>query len=175
MLALVLLCACTFTRDKKADEHLTLQEHATQQGEQQATETKTKGPTDITTNTDTRQLAIEVEDPDGGIELAVVSKDRPLKLAPGSRVIGSVPLSETTVQRTEHQAGTVDTKASSATENGCEDVGLDLTKHTEDDSNTSPALAGYLWMVLAVAAVAGAGWLAWKFSLPGKILALFGH
>lgn len=169
---LAICAACTFTRDKKTDEHLTVQEHATQQGEQQAAETKTKGPTDITTNTETRQLAVEVEDPDGGIELALVSKENPLKLAPGSRVIGSVPLSETTVQRTEHQAGTVDTKASSATESGCEDVGLDLTKHTETKTKDAPALAGWLWIALAVAAVAGVGWVAWKFSLPGKVVSL---
>lgn len=169
---LLVLCACTFTRDKKSDEHLTLQEHATQQGEQQATETKTRGPTDITTNIDTRQLAVEVEDADGGLELAVVPEDRPLKLAPGSRVIGSVPLSETTSQRTEHQAGVVVAKASSATESGCEDVGLDLTKHTETKTKDTPALAGWLWIALAVAAVAGVGWAAWKFSLPGKIVSL---
>lgn len=66
----------------------------------------------------------------------------------------------------------MDIKAREVLETGAEDVGLDMTRHTEDDAKTSPALAGYLWIALVVAAVAGAGWLAWRFSLPGKLVAV---
>lgn len=167
------LCGCTFSKEKKEDEHLALQEHATRKGEQQATETVRTGPETITTTTeeyeDTNEPPqVPAAPPDGGLPLWCCSStvDQMRALRPIGRVL---------VKRTvtvDQRGPVVAIKASSATESGCEDVGLDLTKHTEDDSNTSPALAGYLWMALAVAAVVGAGWLAWKFSLPGKIMAV---
>lgn len=172
-LALALLCACTFSKEKKEDEHLTVQEHATEQRDRQATEVKQIGPETITTTTEEYEDAdepgdVRSGDPDGGLPVGPVRQSGHQVDAP--RPIGRVLIKRTVV--VDRRGPVVDTKTTQAEETGCEDVGLDLTRHVETTSKTSPALAGYLWMALAAAAVVGAGWLAWKFSLPGKLLAL---
>lgn len=170
------LCACTFTRDKKDDEHLAVHEHQEQKLDRQSNEVKQSGPETITTTVE------EYEVESAGIEPALPANVAPEMDQPGIGPSASTkpPRNQATaahvlVKRTvtvDQRGPVVDTKTVQAQETGCEDLGLDMTRHTETTSKTSPALAGYLWMALAAAAVAGAGWLAWKFSLPGKLLAL---
>lgn len=172
-LAVVLICGCTFSKEKKEDEHLAVQEHATQKLDEQSTETKQSGPETITTTTEEYEDADEPGDVrggdlDGGLPVGPVHQ-------PGHQVDAPRPIGRVLVKRTvtvDQRGPVVDTKTVQAQETGCEDVGLDLTRHTETKTKDAPALAGYLWMALAAAVVAGGAWAAWKFSLPGKLLAL---
>lgn len=172
-LLLAICCACTFTRDKKDDEHLAVQEHAAQKLDEHETETKQTGPETITTTTEEYEDAdepvlVRSGDAGGGLPVGPV-------LQSGHQVDAPRPIGRVLVKRTvtiDQRGPVVATKTREAEETGAEDVGLDMTRHTETTSETSPALAGWLWMALAAAAVVGGGWLAWKFSLPGKLLAL---
>lgn len=157
--ALLALCACTFTRDKKDDEHLTVQEHATVRAEQAQTETKTEGPETITTTVEEW-----AEEPaaalDAGAAAPVV---RPSASAAAPRILRRT----TTV---DQRGPVTDVKRESASEMGSEDIGLDMTKHTEEKSSTSywPP-----WWLLAggVLGVAAAGWAAYRFTPWGRALA----
>lgn len=161
------LCACTFTRDKKADEHLALQEHQEHQAAVHETETVQTGSETITTTIEEYEAEEPPQVPAGPQAAAAQEGSQ----HPDGRPAPVRPLLVKRTVTVDQRSPVIATKAREVLETGAEDVGLDMTRHTEDDAKTSPALAGYLWMVLAAAVVAGAAWAAWKFSLPGKILA----
>lgn len=163
-------CACTFTRDKKDDEHLAVQEHAEQQLAEHEQETKQTGPETITTTIE----EYDDDDPgsDSGTDGGVAGGGEP-RGAPD--VARRATVAPHLIKRTvvvDQRGPVVDTKTREAQEAGSEDVGLDMTRHIEVKTKDAPALAGWLWIALAVAAVAGVGWAAWKFSLPGKVVSL---
>lgn len=176
-LLLAICYACSFSKEKKDDEHMVAQEHATQKLDEHETETKQTGPETITTTVE------EYEMPQGSplagdtapnrvLPISGLADARPTMFPADAR---KMPPAAVMVKRTvivDQRGPVVATKTREAEETGAEDVGLDMTRHTEMASKTSPALAGWLWMALAAAAVVGGGWLAWKFSLPGKLLAL---
>lgn len=170
---LLVLCACSFSKEKQDDEHLAVQEHAAQKLDEHETSTMQAGPETITTTTE------EYEDVDESVLVRSGDAGGGLPVGPvhqfGHQVDAPRPIGRVLIKRTvvvDQRGPVVETKTREAEETGAEDVGLDMTRHTEMASKTSPALAGWLWMALAAAAVVGAGWLAWKFSLPGKLLAL---
>lgn len=178
------LCGCTRTKDVRAEEHATLQEtrsatHDNTVDEKRASssaETLTKAPTDVESKSDTRELAVEVQAPDGSLTLARVSRAHPLKLAAGSKVIGSVPVVERTGQRDEHRGGSVDEKQVNgnaekhAEAKGASSAALAATddKKLEEKTTTRWGPPWWVWALLA-AGVAGAAWAAWRFSLPGRV------
>lgn len=169
-------CGCTFSKEKKEDEHLAVQEHAAQKLDEHETETRQTGPETITTTIEEYEDA----DPgmglgaDGGVAGSGASLGAPVvddRAAPSAVAAGASRFIRRTVI-VDQRGPIIETKARETQETGSEDVGLDMTRHLDTESKTSPALAGYLWMLAAVAAVVGIGWAAWKFSLPGKILGL---
>lgn len=169
-------CGCTFSKEKKEDEHLAVQEHAERRADEHEIETKQTGPETITTTIE------EYEDGDHGMGLGAAGGVAGSGSALGAPVVAgrAAPPAVAAgaprfIRRTvivDQRGPVVETKAREIQETGSEDVGLNMTRRLDTESKTSPALAGYLWMLAAAAAVAGIGWAAWKFSLPGKILGL---
>lgn len=167
------LCGCTFSKEKKEDEHLAVQEHATQKADVRETETKQTGPETITTTIEEYDDGDSGVGPgaDGGVTWSGVTLGAPVVAGrEAAPPVGPRHYKKTTI--VDQRGAVTDTKAREAEEIGTEDVGLDMTYHGETKTKDAPALAGWLWIAVAVAAVAGLGGAAWKFSLPGKVLSL---
>lgn len=160
------LCGgCATSKKVKVDEHeeLKLDEH--DKATTHEAETTTKAPTDTTSSSQTQDLGVIAQAPDGSITVARVDAAHPLKLAAGSKVMGTVPLRDVEKKSATHAGGSVDTKLTDS----CEDIGLNLSalknKKSEEDDKTSywPP-----WWVFAGGAglLAAAGAIAWKLKPP---------
>lgn len=174
----LLLASCTFSRDKREDSSLREREHATVRAEQAQTETRTEGPETITTTIEEYEDGAPQEaSPQGAAgRLHVQMVEAPQQGSGNEQASAQHPPQASTgriVRRTvtvDQRGPVTDVKRESASETGSEDIGLDMTKHTEEKSSTSywPP-----WWLLAggVLGVAGAGWAAYRFTPWGRALA----
>lgn len=170
-LSAILAAGCTKTKHVKSDEkedlHVSDVEHRADHG----SETRIEAPTDTSSSTSSQEFGVIVDEPDGGVVIARVSAATPLALPRGARVVGTVPIEASSTTTTTHQGGATDTKSTDS----CEDVGLDLTKHTEAKKELDKTTSWWppLWLWLAGGLlVAGAAWLAWKAKPPWITAAL---
>lgn len=169
----VLFC-CTKTKQIREEDHLAYTDNKSDQKQEQVVDNKTTGAEDVTTSSSVKDLAIEVQDPDGGVTLSIITPDHPLKIPVGSKVIGSVPIKETSNLVTDHKDPIVENKVVDSSESSLDDVGLKMDKvFTETDTEkVSPWPS--LWLIgLVSVGLFVAVYLVKKFTLVGKIVSVF--
>lgn len=163
------LCGCATTKQIKTEEHEQLKVDETDKATKHEAETTTTAPTDSSSSSQVEDLGVIAQAADGSITVARVDSAHPLKLAAGSKVMGTVPLREVEQKSATHQGGSTDTK----TTDSCEDIGLNLSalknKKSEEDDKTSYWPPWWLFAGGA-ALLACVAWAAWKFSVPGQVL-----
>lgn len=159
------LCGCATTKQIKAEEHEQLKVDETDKATKHEAETTTTAPTDSSSSSQVEDLGVIAQAADGSITVARVDSAHPLKLAAGSKVMGTVPLREVEQKSATHQGGSTDTK----TTDSCEDVGLNLEKRTDKKAEEHDKTSYWPpWWVFAggAALLAAAGALAWKLKPP---------
>lgn len=114
---MMLLGACH--REAKLEAQLDQTERvtATEGSSRDLTETSVRDPVDTDTKTTRSENAVIVEEPDGGVQIARVTPGRPLRLAPGSRVLGTVPLTQVLTEQDKHTGPVTDIKRLVASDN----------------------------------------------------------
>lgn len=135
----------------------------------EAKETVTKAPTEVKSSSEREQLGVVLQDAKGGITIARVPKDKPLRLAPGAHVVGTVPLDRTTSERDAKTGAVKDEKELKATtERAAEAKGASTSavaaKVKADDKVTTSMNWWPPWWAVAllVGGLAGAGVAVWK-------------
>lgn len=181
------LCSCVKTSEVKADEKLAIQEEKKTAATQSITETVQTGPSEtviykfappdenepVPGNAGPPVVAeTEASTPDrhgreqGGARVRPIS-DPSSSLPVSDGLPPHGPLVEMQIIRT---GPTLATKAATSTASSCEDLGLNLEKHTQ--TKTATRYGPPLWLLaLLAAALALVGWLVWRFSLFGRIAA----
>lgn len=158
-LAVLGLVACH--HEKIEDKHLTEAEHTVTNNDSvlDTNVTETRAASEEESSTSTEDDAVEVEEPDGGVTLAVVTAKAPLHLVKGARVIGTVPIAKsntdtkkeigpsTVAKQTEDKSHTVST----------DDKNKKLDTHLDDVHDAGPGFKFYLWLfgVVILLLVAG--------------------
>lgn len=169
----VLFC-CTKTKQVREEDHLDYTDKKSNQKQEQVVENKTTGTEDTTTSSSVKDLAIEVQDPDGGVTLSIITPEHPLKIPTGSKVIGSVAVKETTNLVATHKDPIIESKVDNSNESSLEDIGLKMGRvFTEiDTEKVSPWPS--LWLIgLVAVGLFVVVLLVKKFTLIGKIVSVF--
>jgi hypothetical protein len=156
---MILLAACH--RETKLEAQLDQTEHLaeTDTSARDLTETNVRDPVDTDTKTTRSENAVIVEEPDGGVQIARVTPGRPLRLAPGSRVLGTVPLTQVLTEQDKHTGPVTDTKKIIAGDKKviAGDKNTKLGLQTEEETDTGFDWKFYLSVVgialLVIAAI----------------------
>lgn len=173
---LVVCIACTRTTETKTDEHLALKEHGTTKAAEHSTEVVQTGPGRTVVYKfapleEKSGAGFTPASPRVGTSASSGSGVRPAAAAPAHQdhpAADGLPAHGALVEMDIIDTGSVvDTKANDSTASTCEDLGLNLTKHSERDTRTTPALSSWLfWILIAAGVVVVAGGVAWKFKPP---------
>jgi hypothetical protein len=171
LMLLLLVAACTRTTEVRNDEHheeretvqSTTEASSSSQEATTATETRTQAPTEVATNIERKELAVVTKDATGAVTIARVGP-KPVNLPPGSIIIGTVPLSDTTTARDEHRGPVVDEKASSSS--------LAATAEAKGASTAAKAKTDDSHETGLTETRAGTSWLLWLGIGAGLVVAV---
>lgn len=175
-------CGCTRETQVKKDEHRaevdnsqsTSDVTAATRAATTAAETHTEAPGEIESTVDHRDFGVLLEDQDGGVTLARVGNS-PVALPRGARVVGTVPLGETTAHTDEHRGEVKDEKtAQSTTATNAEAKGASTAakavtddKDEDDKTKTKAGVSWLLWLGIGAGLVV-AVLVLWKLGMLAK-------
>lgn len=168
-LAVLFLCAgCTRTTETRAEQHIAVQETQATKASEKTTEVVQTGPETITTTTE------EFEEPPSPVPAGpLAAAEQNGSQHPDGRPAPGRPFLVKRTVIVDHRDPITDTKTETARQASTEATTATLEAKTSKDTKTAPSLAGWLWLLLIGAGVLAVAGLAWKFSLPGRLMALF--
>lgn len=169
-------CGCTRTVEVKAETHETASLVEQQLSKEKVVETVQVGPETITTTVEEYEPCEPTEcdaSPDGGAPAAIPTLNGGIAPTRSAAAVRGAPHAPILLKRTvtvDQRGPSIDTKATEATASSSATQAIKLDSKTETTTKTRYGPALWLLALLA-AALALVGWLAFKFSLFGRIAA----
>ena len=163
-LVVVLLCSTACSWSSKVKKDVVETEHAEAQIVIDETKIKTQDETKIDTKTVREENAVIVVEPNGTFEIVRVPKKGALKLPPGAKIQGTVPLSTTTID----QAKVIGAKAETDKLKGTGEQLVDrkMVDKTQTAKKTGPSIQVYLIAISVVLILVAAAYLYFRYSTP---------
>lgn len=173
------ICACTHTSQIKAESHRSLEKHSEKQAEEKTVETVRTGPETITVTVEEYEVAPGPSVPTESAAAHVSTRNQAAAARPAAGAeSAAAPLILVKRTVTVDQRGPVlDVKRADDTQAVKEASTETLDAKTATKTKTAPALAGWLYVALAVGALVVVGGTAWRLTpwsrVIGAIKALF--
>lgn len=170
---LIGLLACSTSTHKaiEVDTQERKQEEVQVQAQHREDEVKTQGPVHEETETDRNEVALQVEEPDGEVVIARVTR-KPLRFPKGSKVTATVNLGGSTTKGQKDTGSSVDTKSeqdNSVKTDKIDDAKTGKTTGKEDDK-TSVGLGYKFWLAVLTIVLALAALAVWFIRRRAKAL-----
>lgn len=171
ILAGFLACNTSTHKAIEADTQERKQEEVQVQAQHREDEVKTQGPVHEETETDRNEVALQVEEPDGEVVIARVTR-KPLRFPKGSKVTATVSLGGSTTKGQKDTGPSVDTK--SAQDNLAKADKIDDSKtgkiKAKEDDKTSVGLGYKFWLAILTVVLALAALALWFIKRRAKAL-----
>lgn len=165
LVASMVLHGCHSEVKKETKVEQEQQDNSAKTTDESSVRTKTQAPTDVDIKTTKSDNAVVVRRPDGKARVAWVTKDKPLELEKGEEVVGTVPLSQTTVDQNKHIGASVDERAAQkkSTETDDSKKNTKLGETTESSWDFLNSWKFYLSCVIGLAVLLGGAFVYLKF------------